>query len=295
MDQAEALRKIAQERREQAATTAVPVVEGRPVRVLSVTSGKGGVGKTNISANIGLVLAKMGKKVLLFDTDLGLANIDIMLGLKVRHTINDVLAGEKKIEDVIVRGPHGLMILPASSGLDEVRSLSEAQRLDMVAQFENWDEQLDVMILDTGAGIGSNVMYFNIVAQHILLVVTPEPTSMTDAYAMMKVLSTRYQEKRFHLIANMVRDEKQGLEVYRHLAKVANRFLDISINFFGFVPLDPNITRSVQRQMPVVEAFPNSPASKTFANLAKNVLEMEIPKSPKGNIQFLWRHVLQAG
>jgi flagellar biosynthesis protein FlhG len=267
VDQAELLRQKAQERRDRESPARTPLVEGRPALVISVTSGKGGVGKTNISANLGLALARAGKKVLIFDTDLGLANVDLVLGLKPQHTVHEVLAGEKRLADVIVTGPDGLMVLPASSGIDEVRALSEAQRLDLVAQFENWEQDIDVLILDTGAGIGPNVMFFNIVAQHILLVVTPEPTSMTDAYAMMKVLSTRYQEKRFHLLVNMAKDEAQALDVYRRLAKVANRFLDISINFFGMAPYDEAVVRAV--------------------------LELEIPKSPKGNIQFLWRHVLR--
>ncbi|NLH47578.1 MAG: MinD/ParA family protein [Myxococcales bacterium] len=295
MDQAELLRKKAQEHREKAVDERVPAVEGRPVRVISITSGKGGVGKTNVAANLGIALSRLQRKVLIFDTDLGLANIDVVLGLKPQYTIQHVLTGEKRIQDVIVEGPGGLLILPASSGVDEVPELTESERLDLVAQFENWEIDLDVMILDTGAGIGPNVMYFNVVAQQIVVVVTPEPTSMTDAYALMKVLSTRYQEKRFHLLVNMVRDEKQGLDVYRHLAKVANRFLDISIDFLGWVPHDPNLTKAVQKQTPILDAFPNSPAAKTFAKLAQNMLEMEIPKSPKGNIQFLWRHVLRAG
>jgi len=253
------------------------------------------VGKTNISANLALALAKLGKKVLVFDTDLGLANVDLLLGIKPQYTIQDVLDGGKTIQDVVARGPDGVLVLPASSGIDEVPDLTEEERLDLVAQFENWDEPIDVMLLDTGAGIGKNVMYFNIVAQHILVVVTPEPTSMTDAYALIKVLYTRYQEKRFNLLVNMVRDEKEALGVFRAIADTADRFLDLSINYFGFVPLDPNVTRAVQKRQPLLHAYPHSPAAQTFANLAKNVLDLEIPTSPKGNIQFLWRHVLRVG
>ena len=295
MDQAELLRKKAQEHRDQAAAERGPHVEGRPVRVLSVTSGKGGVGKTNVSVNLGLALSRLGQKVLLFDTDLGLANVDLILGLKPAYTIHDVLARTKTISDVVVEGPEGLLVLPASSGVDEVPDLSEEERLDLVAQFENWDQPIDVMILDTGDGIGKNVMYFNIVSQHILVVVTPEPTSITDAYALIKVLATRYHEKRFQLLINQVRDEKQAIDVFRHIAKIANRFLDVSINYFGHIPTDPNIPRAVQLRVPILTSFPNSPAAKTFGNLAANVLKLAIPKSPKGNIQFLWRHVLRAG
>jgi len=273
----------------------VRYVEGNEVRVLAVTSGKGGVGKTNIAANLGLALSRMGKKVLIFDTDLGLANIDVLLGLSPKYNIGHVLDGEKKIGDVIVEGPEGLLVLPASSGVDEVRSLSEAQRMDLLAQFENWDTKIDVMILDTGAGIGSNVMYFNIVAQHILVVTTSEPTAITDAYALIKVLATKYQEKRFQLLVNMVRNEKEALEVYRHLAKVAFRFLDISIDFFGFVPRDANLVKSVLQQKPVLQTYPDSPSSQQFVTIAENITKLEIPRSPKGNIQFLWRHVLRAG
>lgn len=270
-------------------------VEGRPVRVLAVTSGKGGVGKTNICANLAIALTRMGKKVLVFDTDLGLANIDVLLGLSPQYNIGHVLSGEKTINDVVVEGPGGMLILPASSGVDEVPALSEAERMDLVAQFENWDRQIDVLLLDTGAGIGPNVMYFNIVAQHILVVTTGEPTAITDAYALMKVLSTRYRENRFQLLVNMIKGEKEALQVYRNIAKVANRFLDISIDFFGYLPMDANVPRSVTMQKAVSDVFPDSPASQMFHTLAENVLKMKIPTSPKGNIQFLWRHVLRAG
>ncbi len=273
----------------------VPYIEGQQVRVLSITSGKGGVGKTNICANVGLALARMGQRVLIFDTDLGLANIDIVLGLNPQYNIGHVLTGEKKIDDVVVEGPDGLLILPANSGVDEVPTLSESQRMELLAQFENWDRRIDILLLDTGAGIGPNVMYFNVVAQHILVITTSEPTAITDAYALMKVLSTRYQEKRFQLLVNMAKDEKQAREVFRSLAQVSGRFLDISLDFFGYVPRDLNITRAVAQRQALLDAFPDSPAAKMFTQLARNVLNLEIPKSPKGNIQFLWRHVLRTG
>ncbi len=273
----------------------VAYVEGQQVRVLSITSGKGGVGKTNIVANVGLALARLGQRVLIFDTDLGLANIDILLGLSPQYNIGHVLSGEKRIEDVVVEGPGGMLILPANSGVDEVPALTEAQRMELLAQFENWDRQIDVLLLDTGAGIGPNVMYFNIVVQHIVVVTTPEPTAITDAYALMKVLSTRYQEKRFQLLVNMVKDEKQARDVYRSLAQVTGRFLDISLEFFGYVPRDPNITRAVTQRKALLDAYPDTPAAKLFTQLARNVLKMDIPKSPKGNIQFLWRHILRTG
>jgi flagellar biosynthesis protein FlhG len=297
VDQAELLRKKAQERRDTQAVEHGPYVEGRPVRVIAVTSGKGGVGKTNVSANLAVALAKLGKKVLVFDTDLGLANIDLVLGMpKPEFSIHDVLDHTRSVKDVVLTGPHGIMVLPASSGVDEAPDLDEAQRMDLVAQFENWDEQIDVMILDTGAGISPNVMYFNTVAQHIMVVATPEPTSITDAYALMKVMATKYQERRFHLLVNQVRDEAQAKEVFKAIVNVADRFgLDISVNFIGFVPSDPNVTRAVRRRTPIINAFPQSPAALSFANLAESVLDLEIPKTPKGSMQFLWRHVLHAG
>lgn len=297
MDQAESLRKKAKERQNQMERQdeRVNYVEGNPVLVLAITSGKGGVGKTNICANLGIALARLGKRVLIFDTDLGLANIDILLGLNPEFNISHVFTGEKRLEEVIVDGPEGLQILPASSGIEEVTALSEAARMDLLAQFENMDRQIDIMLLDTGAGIGSNVMYFNVSAQHILIVTTAEPTAITDAYAMMKILSTKYQEKRFQLLVNMIADEKEALGVYRHLSQVANRFLDISINFFGYIPRDPHIPASVKQQKAVLDAYPNAPSSKLFESLASSILSMEIPRSPKGNIQFLWRHVLRVG
>jgi flagellar biosynthesis protein FlhG len=296
VDQAEQLRRRAQERRDKSRADVAPLPAARPVRVISITSGKGGVGKTNIAVNLGLALTKLKKKVMIFDTDLGLANVDILLGLKPQHTIHDVLSGEKRIQDVVVEGPGGLLIVPASSGVDEVRTLEETERLDLVAQFESWNDELDFLLLDTGAGIGLNVMYFNIVAQHILVVATPDPTSLTDAYALMKVLYTRYRERRFHLLVNMARDEKQALDVYTGILNAAQSGrVDISVNLLGWLPQDGHVTQSVRQRAPVLEAFPQSPAAKTFAKLAHAMLDLEVPRSPKGNMQFLWRHLLRAG
>ncbi len=183
--------------------------KGSVVRVISVTSGKGGVGKTCCVVNLAISLAREGKRVLVFDADLGLCNLDVMLGLSPKYNINHVLRGEKQIEDVIVKGPEGIMVIPAASGISELTNLNAEQRLALTSSMEMLDKDVDIMIIDTGAGISNNVMFFNTAAQEIIVVVTPEPTSLTDAYALMKVLMKKHGEKSFKLLVNTARGEKE--------------------------------------------------------------------------------------
>jgi flagellar biosynthesis protein FlhG len=176
----------------------------KPVRVISVTSGKGGVGKTNVVTNLALALAKAGKQVLIWDADLGLANIDVLLGLKPEFNIHHLLNGEKSLNEILVEGPNGVRIMPASSGIQELASLGEGQKVRLLAELDEYDDDLDFLLIDTGAGISGNVMYFNMAAQERIVVVTPEPTSITDAYALVKVMCTRYNQKRFSILPNQV-------------------------------------------------------------------------------------------
>ncbi|MCB9478838.1 MAG: MinD/ParA family protein [Deltaproteobacteria bacterium] len=265
---------------------------GRPLRTIAVTSGKGGVGKSNVTANLAIALAKQGQRVMILDADLGLANMDVLLGLTPRHTVADILSGEKRLADVIVDGPGGVRILPGGSGLQNLTHLDEDERMHLLAEFEAFEEPVDVMLIDTGAGIGRNVTYFTTAAQQVLIVVTPEPTSITDAYAVMKVLSTQYGENRFLLLPNNVPNEAAGKRIYQDLTRVAERFLNISIDLVGYVPNDRNIPRSVRRQQPVSLAYPDSPASQSFDVLAGHLLTHAKPSGPKGNLQFMWRRVL---
>jgi flagellar biosynthesis protein FlhG len=294
MDQAVELREKANKARESRIEDAESTLIPQPVRVIAVTSGKGGVGKTNVTANLAVTLSRRGKKVLIMDADLGLANIDVLLGLKSQYTIEHILTGERTLNEVIIEGPAGVKILPACSGLEKMTNLSEAERMKLLTEFENYEEPIDVLLIDTGAGISPNVMYFTVAAQQILLITTPEPTSITDAYAMMKVLSTRYGENRFLLLPNSVPSERVARKIYQDLSGVAARFLNISIDLIGYIPNDNHVPRAVRNQRAVVELFPDSEASKSFDILADRILATRVPSGPKGNLQFMWRRVLGA-
>lgn len=283
LDQADGLRMMAREADEERRES--------DLRIISVTSGKGGVGKTNVVANLAYVMTRIGKRVLVLDADLGLGNLDVLLGLTPKYHIGHLLSGESTLDEVLLRGPNGIMILPAASGVQELTSLSEGEKLTFISELDNLKESVDVLLIDTGAGISSNVLYFNVAAQEIAVVVSPEPTSITDGYAIMKVLFQKHGERRFKLIVNSVRSVKEGLEVYNNLCMVADRYLDISIDYLGSIPYDENLPRAVREQKAITEIYPNSKASEAFFDLARAILESE-PERTKGSIQFLWKRLI---
>lgn len=260
-------------------------------RVIAVTSGKGGVGKTSVVANLALALAGLGQRVLILDADLGLANVDIMLGLSPRYNIRHVLSGEKRLEEIIVDGPGGVRVLPASSGVQELTQLGEEQKLLLMGELDALEPACDTMLIDTGAGISPNVTYFNLAAQERIVVVTPEPTSITDAYALIKVMATRHATRSFKLLVNQARDEREAQQVVGKLVRVVDRFIgEVSLECLGWVPADANVPRAVKRQRAVVEAYPNSPASQGFAKVAENLLASSAGPAD-GNIKFFWRRL----
>jgi len=269
--------------------------EGPGIRVISVTSGKGGVGKTNVVVNLAIALSRLGKRCLVLDADLGLGNIDVMLGLTPEYNIGHVLRGEKTMADVVVEGPCGIKILPASSGVYELTDLSAADRLAVISHLETYSAScggLDIMLIDTAAGISSNVVFFNIASREIIVVTTPEPTAITDAYALMKVLSQRHGERAFLLVVNSVRSARQGLEVYRNISSAGDKFLNVSLDYLGCILHDESVHKSVARQKAVVEVYPDSRASASFAELAAALLEQAPPEGLKGGLQLFWRNVI---
>jgi len=268
--------------------------KSKPIRVIAVTSGKGGVGKTNVAANLAVVLAKEGRKVMIWDADLGLANIDILLGLKTEFNIHHLFEGKKTLREILVEGPAGIKIMPASSGIQELVHLAEEQKMRLLSELDHFDEELDFLLVDTGAGISSNVMYFNLAAQERIVVVTPEPTSITDAYALIKIMATRYNERRFMILPNMVSGDKEAKAVFSLLAAVADKHLDsISLDYLGYIPRDEKLVRAVLRQKTIVEAFPTSPASKNFQEVAKRLLKPSRDASLDGGIKFFGRRILR--
>ncbi|WP_456433543.1 MinD/ParA family protein [Thermosulfuriphilus sp.] len=263
-------------------------------RVISFTSGKGGVGKTNIVANLALALARLGKRVLIFDADLGLANIDVLLGLSPRFNINHVFSGQKALVDILVDGPGGIKILPASSGIEQLCRLNESQKLFLLGEFDHLGALFDLLLIDTSAGISENVIYFNLAAQHRVVVVTPEPTSITDAYALVKVMATRYGTKDFFILVNQVRSAREAARVYEQILRVTDQFLgpSVSLRFLGFLPKDNHLCRAVRNQKAVVEAYPQATISQTFTDLARKLLEEEMGDYVDGSIKFFGRSLL---
>ncbi len=269
--------------------------DGAATSVYSITSGKGGVGKTAVVANVAMALAALEKKVLIFDADLGLANIDVVFGLTPRYNLNHFFSGEKELAAVMVDGPRGIKILPAGSGLQSFIRLDTQQKLRLLEGLDALHDEFDYVLIDTEAGISENVTYFNTAAQEILLVTTPEPTAITDAYALMKLLSTQYHEHHFNLIVNMVQSDNEGLEVYRKLTTVANRYLDVAIDYLGSIPTDRQMNEAIRKQRPIVELQPASKIAKAFAGLAARICSEGNPATPKGTIQFFWRKLLHIG
>jgi flagellar biosynthesis protein FlhG len=302
MDQALTLRRLADDARQHQLQTLGSAQADRSgpyrdpahpsVKVLSFTSGKGGVGKTHIVVNLAYALQSLGARVMLLDADLGLANVDVLLGLAPRFTIQDVLEGHKALEDVLVTGPGGMLILPASSGVPELADLTETQRLQLFTVLETLEQEIDFLLIDTGAGISANVMYFNMAAQDIVVVVTPEPTSITDAYALMKVLCTKYDEKHFKVIMNNVADANEAKEAFRRLHLVAERFLNISIDYLGFILHDTSFSQAVRQQRALLDIYPSSVAAPGFRILAQQLLATSEAAYPKGGIQFFWQRLL---
>jgi flagellar biosynthesis protein FlhG len=268
---------------------------GRPVaapQVISVTSGKGGVGKTSIVANMAILLSSSGKRVLVFDADLGLANIDIILGITPKFNIHQLLEGTCNIEDILLDGPGGIKIIPASSGIQELSSLTYAQQMSIVNALDSLDRDFDYMIVDTGAGISGNVMYFNSAAQRVIVVVTPEPTSITDAYALMKIMRKKYGTKRFDLIINNAVSAYEAKEVFRKLFFACDRFFgDIALDMLGWIPHDSTIPECIREQRAFVEVDPGSEATRKLAAIVKR-LERSGAAYESGSLQFFFkRHI----
>ena len=261
-------------------------------RVIAITSGKGGVGKTSIVGNIGYAFTKLGKKVLILDADLGLGNLDVLLGLAPKYNLSHVIMGEKSIDEILVEGPGKMSILPASSGIQELTHLNKDQKIQILTQLDRLVDCVDVLFIDTAAGISSNVMDFNATAQEVVVVVSPEPTSITDAYALMKVLSLKYSGKACKLIVNMVRQPEEGREVFRQLQIVTDRFLDITIEYLGYVLFDDKVTKGVKSQKIVSELFPETQASKCFADISRKISNMSPVSIPESGSNLFWRHLV---
>ena len=260
------------------------------LRVLAVSSGKGGVGKTNIVANLAYAFAKRSKKVLVVDADLGLNNIDILLGLSPKFHIGHVLSGEKRVEEIIVSGPADIRVLPAGDGLQELTQLDQEKKVVLMDELDRISSGYDFLIFDTSAGISSNVTYFCSAAHETLLVATTEPTSLTDVYALIKTLYTKHAQKHFRLIVNSVGAEREARLIFHNLTTVTDRFLpNVAVEYLGFILSDSNVSKAVRQQKAFMELYPYAKVSQCVNQLAQKMVDENRPVVGEDQRTLFWR------
>ena len=271
------------------------IVEPKPLKIIAVSSGKGGVGKTSVSVNLALSMAKQKKEVLLLDADLGLGNIDVLLGLNTEYDLSHVISGERKLEEIIVEGPSNIKIISASSGINKMANLAPAEQAGLINAFSELGNAVDVLIVDTGTGISATVVNFCKASQDVIVVVHDEPASLSDAYAFIKVMNRHHNISRFHVLANMTHDVHEGRNLFKKLSKATDRSLDVILTFAGAVPYDEKLRKSIQHQRAVVEAFPRSPSALAFKRITRQIDNWE-QKGTKstGQLKFFVERMIQS-
>lgn len=268
-------------------------MSNHPVQVIAVTGGKGGVGKTNVSVNLSLALAELGRRVVLMDADLGLANVDVQLGLRPKATLADVLAGSCDLREVMINGPGGIRIVPAASGAAEMVNLGPREHAGLIQAFSDIGDDLDILVVDTAAGIGDSVVSFVRAAQEVIVVVCDEPTSITDAYALIKLLNRDHGVSRFRVLASMVHSPQEGHNVFNKLVQVTDRFLEVTLQYVGAIPYDESVRKAAQRQRAIFDCFPRSKAALAFRAIARKVDAWPLPSSPRGHLEFFVERLVQ--
>ncbi|MFW5818476.1 MAG: MinD/ParA family protein [Desulfovermiculus sp.] len=267
--------------------------ETKSPQVISITSGKGGVGKTSVVSNLAVTWAKRGKKILIIDADLGLANIDVVFGLSPRYTLNHFFANKRGLKEIMIEGPHGIKILPAGSGVQQYTTLIPADHLRFIEELDGLNNDFDLVLVDTGAGISESVTYFSTAAQTILVVTTPQITAITDAYALIKLLALRYHEKNFYLLVNTAKSESEALEVYEKLTTVTNSFLGASLDFVGWLPHEKRLNDALSQQQAFVDLYPKSRLGSSCQKIIDKLQSDPGLGSQKGSPQFFWSKLLR--
>ncbi|PKM80860.1 MAG: ATP-binding protein [Firmicutes bacterium HGW-Firmicutes-14] len=279
-DQAEKLRVLAKNLKHQVETE-IKGIQKR-TRIIAVTSGKGGVGKTNFTINFALALMALGQRVIILDADLGLANIDVMLGINPKYNLYHVLKGEKSIQDIIVPGPEGLLIIAGGSGIQEMANLRRWQVEQFLGKLEELEGMADILIIDTSAGLSRNVMSFVLAADEVIVITIPEPTAIADAYGLVKAMTAKKKHGEVHLVVNKVENAQEADITANKLSIVAERFLKLNIGHLGFILDDPNVSKAVKSQAPFLLKYPKSSATVCVKKLAAHMLEKEFNPEPSG-------------
>ncbi len=269
------------------------MVAKKPVRVIAVSSGKGGVGKTNASVNLSLAMAELGQNVLLMDADLGLANVDLLLGLHSPYNLSHVISGERSLEEVIVEASDGLKIIPAASGVQQMAELSREEHAGVIRAFSDLKMPLDTLVIDTAAGISDGVISFLKASHEVIVVVCNEPTSLTDAYALIKVMSEDHGVFKFNVLANSVRDSQEGIKLFKKLTRVTDYYLDVTMGYLGAIPHDEYLVKAVKKQKAVLQAYPQCPSSLAFRKLAKEIMRWPLPSSASGHLEFFVERLIK--
>jgi flagellar biosynthesis protein FlhG len=262
-------------------------------RVFAVASGKGGVGKTNVVANLAFALTTLRMNVLVMDADLSLGNLDILLGLTPQYTLEHLFLGSKSLQEVIIEGPGGMRILPASSGVQQLTNLSAEQQLALLSEIDSLVEPVDMMLIDTGPGISANVLYFTLAAQEIIVVTCPEPMAIANACAFMKVLACEHGHRKFQLLVNAATTAQEAEMVFQKLQHATQQVLNIEIYPLGWIPHDIHVQKAVRQQKAVVERYPNAQSSRAFLQLAMAICALPPLILPSGQIQFFWQQLFR--
>lgn len=261
-------------------------------RIIAITGGKGGVGKTTIAVNMAISFSKLNKKVLLLDADLGLANIDVVLGLQPKNNLYDVMQGKCALEDACIEGPNGIKIIPSSSGIQKMVELSSLEYANLIRSFAKLSEEIDVMIIDMASGISRQVIDFTNASQEILLVICNDPSSLMDSYAVMKILHTQYARKQFGIIVNKTKNQKEAFEVFNKFHKVSNKFINVSLQYLGYVPNDEYIELSARERVSAVLKYPQSPAVNEFSKICSSIINWQQAVNINGGIQFFFEKLI---
>ncbi|HVK61676.1 MAG TPA: MinD/ParA family protein [Bdellovibrionales bacterium] len=265
---------------------------GAQTRVISITSGKGGVGKTSIVSNTALQLAREGKRVLILDGDLGMANVDIMFNVRPQKTIQHVISGECEMSEILVEVAKNVTLIPGGNGIFALQNMSVFEKQALLNEVSQLGHRFDVMLIDTAPGIDDNVLYLNSAAQEICVVVTPDPASVADSYALIKVLHQRCRENRFSIICNQVKDEADGQRLFNKLDAIANRFLYVGLDYKGSIPSDLNLRQATRAQQLVTQSHPEAVSSQAIRKLAAQFVGYTTVGECKGGLQFFWQQLV---